>query len=112
MSESETKINKKHITENQEYYKILELEEGATPEEIKKARDKLTLKWHPDKFKQGKSPAKTEEEATEMIQRINRAFEILYNGEIKESSLDSKEVSEVGERIEKWNLGKVSKLIE
>jgi len=112
MSEAEIKINKKHITKNQEYYKILELEEGATPEEVKKARDKLALKWHPDKFKQGKSPAKTEEEAIEMMQKISKAFEILYHGEVREDDDDSKEISEVGEKVVKWNAVKISKFVE
>ena len=30
-------------------YKILEVDVGATPEEIKKAYRSLSLKWHPDK---------------------------------------------------------------
>jgi DnaJ-class molecular chaperone len=32
-----------------DYYKTLEIEKNATPEEIKKAYKKLAMKWHPDK---------------------------------------------------------------
>ena len=32
-----------------DYYKILELDRNATPEQIKKAYRKLAIKWHPDR---------------------------------------------------------------
>ena len=51
------------------YYKILEIEQGATQEEIKSAYRKLCLKYHPDK---NKSP-----EATQKFQEIAQAYEIL-----------------------------------
>ncbi len=35
---------------NEEYYRILGLEPGATPEEIKRAYRDLALVWHPDRF--------------------------------------------------------------
>ena len=31
------------------YYEILEIDENAEEEQIKKAYRKLSLKWHPDK---------------------------------------------------------------
>ena len=52
-----------------EAYKNLELTEGASAKEIKKARDKLARKWHPDK---NNSP-----EATQKFQQIQKAYEIL-----------------------------------
>lgn len=68
------------------YYDILAIKEGATPEEIKKAYRSLVLKWHPDKFKQGKSLAKTEKEAKEMMQKLSEAYEKLSNNEEKRKS--------------------------
>jgi DnaJ-class molecular chaperone len=56
-----------------EFYRILEINENATQEDIKKAYQKLAKKWHPDK---NKSP-----EATEKMQEINKAFEVLGNEE-------------------------------
>jgi len=32
-----------------EFYKVLEINENATQEEVKKAYRKLATKWHPDK---------------------------------------------------------------
>jgi len=56
-----------------EFYKILEINENATQEEIKKAYRRLAAKWHPDR---NKSP-----EATKKMQKINKAYEILGNEE-------------------------------
>ena len=51
-----------------DYYKILELENNATHEEIKKSYRKLSLKYHPDR--NGGTDNKK-------IQEINEAYEIL-----------------------------------
>lgn len=54
-----------------DYYKVLHVEKGATPEEIKKAYRKLALKWHPDKNPQNK------EEAERKFKQISQAYEVL-----------------------------------
>ena len=56
-----------------EFYKILEISENATQEEIKKAYRKLAAKWHPDRNKSL--------EATKKMQEINKAFEVLGDEE-------------------------------
>ena len=40
---------KSKLAKKKDYYKILEVERGATETQIKKAYRKLALQWHPDK---------------------------------------------------------------
>ena len=56
------------------HYKTLEVKENATPDEIKKAYRRLSLKYHPDK-----NPGKPE--MVDMFQKINAAFEVIGNPE-------------------------------
>ena len=51
-----------------DYYQVLGVNKGASPEEIKKAYRKLALKFHPDK---NKSPG-----AEEKFKEIAEAFEV------------------------------------
>lgn len=53
------------------HYEILGLESNCTNEDLKKAYRKLALEWHPDK-----NPSRLEE-ATEVFQLIQQAYEIL-----------------------------------
>lgn len=50
-------------------YKILELEKSATPDEIRRAYRRLSMKWHPDK--------NNSSEALEKFQDISKAYSVL-----------------------------------
>ena len=64
-----------------EFYNILEINETASAEEIKKAYRKLAVKWHPDKW-MNKSLAERQK-ANDQMQKINKAYEILGDEEKK-----------------------------
>jgi len=55
------------------YYQILELENNASLDDIKKAYRKLAVKYHPDKNPDNK------EHAEEKFKEISQAYEILTN---------------------------------
>lgn len=57
----------------EKYYKILELQNNATDEEIKKSYKKLAIKWHPDKNLDNK------EAAEKKFKEISEAYEVLTN---------------------------------
>lgn len=57
-----------------DYYKILEITQNATHEEIKKQYRQLAKKIHPDKNKGEKS---------EVMVQINKAYEVLSNKELR-----------------------------
>jgi curved DNA-binding protein len=57
-----------------DYYKVLEIDKNASPEEIKKAYRKLARKFHPDLNPNDK-------EAHKKFQRINEANEVLSDPE-------------------------------
>lgn len=54
-------------------YKILEINNNASKEEIKKAYHKLALKYHPDKNQ--------DKDAEEKFKQINNAYDILTNNQ-------------------------------
>uniref|UniRef100_A0A1L8DTR0 Putative dnaj molecular chaperone similarity domain protein n=1 Tax=Nyssomyia neivai TaxID=330878 RepID=A0A1L8DTR0_9DIPT len=66
-----------------DYYKILEINRGATDAEIKKAYRKLALKWHPDK-----NP-NNQDEANKRFKEISEAYEVLSD-EHKRKIYDSR----------------------
>ncbi len=57
-----------------ECYRILDLEPGATPEEIKRSYRELVKVWHPDRFR---GDARLQAKAEEKLKRINYAYERL-----------------------------------
>ena len=59
---------------NHKYYKILELQPGASEEAIKKSYRKLSLKHHPDRNNNS-------EESKRKFQEINEAYERLTSNE-------------------------------
>ena len=59
-----------------DYYQVLGLKKGATPEEIKKSYRKLAVKYHPDKNPGSK-------EAEEKFKEINEAYAVLSDPQKK-----------------------------
>ena len=59
-----------------DYYRILEIEFGASHDTIKKAYREMSLRWHPDK--------NHTRDATRMMYDITEAYEILSNPSTKE----------------------------
>jgi len=60
------------LQNEENYYKILEVSETATAEEIKKSYRKLSLKYHPDRNGGNSDP-----DVSEKYKKINGAYEIL-----------------------------------
>lgn len=56
---------------NKDYYDILEINNNASKDEIKKAYHKLALKYHPDK--------NSDSNAEEKFKEISNAYDKLYN---------------------------------
>lgn len=63
----------------EEYYKILELQNNASDEEVKKAYKKMAIKYHPDK--QSDKTDLEKKEAEEKFKKIAEAYEVLTNKE-------------------------------
>ncbi|CAG8527354.1 9707_t:CDS:2 [Ambispora gerdemannii] len=87
------------------YYKILEINEGATQEEIKKNYRRLALIWHPDK-----NPNNIEE-AEKKIKEINFAYEVLSNknGSVEKYGCDyGEEISDGKSAVKKYSNEKMN----
>jgi len=67
--------------DNDEYYAVLDLEVGASEEEIKEAFRKLSRRYHPD------TASAEELNAPERFLEINKAYHFLLSGEIEEQRI-------------------------
>lgn len=63
------------MTNFQEYYNLLEIDNNASNEDIKKAYRKMAIKYHPDKNPDNK------EEAEQKFKEVSKAYEVLTNKE-------------------------------
>lgn len=62
------------MIEAQQYYRILELEPGASPEEVHQGYLDLTWVWHPDRFT---GHPRLQQKAHSKLQQLNEAHERL-----------------------------------
>jgi len=63
------------MTNFQQYYDLLEIDNNASNEDIKKAYRKMAIKHHPDKNPENK------EEAEKKFKKVSEAYEVLTNKE-------------------------------
>ena len=70
----------------EKYYQILELQNNASDEEVKKAYKKMAIKYHPDK--QSDKTESEKKEAEEKFKTIADAYDVLTNKEKHMPSFD------------------------
>ena len=93
------------------HYQVLEIEAGASPDDIKQAYKVLAKVWHPDRFSEN---PKLKQKAEEKLKRINAAYEFLktYQPQILQREIEPKpepfKVFLNSEKLEKLlNLGRL-----
>ena len=84
----------------EKYYQVLELQNNASDEEVKKAYKKMAVKYHPDKHTSSSEQEK--KEAEEKFKTIAEAYDILTNkdkhipsfiqGNFRRGSIDPHEI--------------------
>lgn len=79
---------------NKNYYKVLEITENASEEEIKKAYRKLSKRFHPDV-----NPGDSQAEAR--FQEISEAYAVLGNTE-KRKAYDSSRLEQTHKKQKKY----------
>ena len=71
-----------------DYYSLLGLQLGASPEEIKQAYRDLASVWHPDRFPNN---PRLQQKALEKMKEINQAYEVLKDAGIRSNYSQRKE---------------------
>lgn len=66
------------MTNLDDYYRVLELEPGASPEEIHQGYKDLAMVWHPDRFPNN---PRLQQKAHKKLQEINEAHQQLRHYE-------------------------------
>jgi len=66
------------MASKRDYYEVLEVEKGATADEVKKAYRKKAMKYHPDRNRDNP-------EAMEKFKEATEAYEVLSSGEKRET---------------------------
>lgn len=84
------------LAKRKDYYKILGISKGATPEEIKKAYRKGALMHHPDRHADADDAVKKKEEA--IFKEVSEAYSILSDAR-KKARYDS------GQDLEEMDMG-------
>ncbi|PWA43215.1 hypothetical protein CTI12_AA447440 [Artemisia annua] len=74
MEFSASSSKKLNLPNSKSYYEILQVQKGASEEQIKRSYRKLALKYHPDKNHGN-------DEATKKFAEINNAYEVLSDSE-------------------------------
>lgn len=69
------------------HYQILEIEPGASQDDIKQAYKDLAKVWHPDRFA---DTPRLQQKAEEKLKRINTAYEFLksYQPQVRQSEVE------------------------
>jgi DnaJ like chaperone protein len=75
--EERTEARQAHVVDLKPYYELLELSEGATRKEIKRAYRRLAGDYHPDKV--ANLPKGFQEFATQRMRHLNEAYEALLS---------------------------------
>jgi GUN4-like/DnaJ domain len=96
------------MTEPQIHYQVLEIEVGASQDDIKQAYKELAMVWHPDRFSDN---LKLQKRAEEKLKRINAAYEFLksYQPQVAKSTIKPEQVQPINISI---NCEKLEKLLE
>ena len=69
------------MAQKRDYYEVLGLQKGASPDDIKSAYRKMALKWHPDRWVDGSEAEK--KTAEEKFKEASEAYSVLSDPDKK-----------------------------